>query len=70
MAAATGLVSATPVVAAPVQAEPSPGVPCLSLMQDLAASPPDLGESLHHAAAALAEQAAPPPVAAPAEPAV
>ena len=36
-------------------AEPSPGVPCLELMQDLAAAPEMIPQSLEGGAAALTE---------------
>ncbi|MDF2583076.1 MAG: hypothetical protein K0R33_1719, partial [Mycobacterium sp.] len=44
-----------------VFAEPSPGVPCLDMVSDLAASPEIIPQSLEGGAAALNEAFAPPP---------
>ena len=57
---ATAGLGAVPIATADPAASTSPGVPCVEIVQQLAASPPDIQEPLLHPAAAV--EAALPPV--------
>lgn len=62
--AMAGLFCAAPIAAADPAGSTSPGVPCLEIAQEFAASPPDIQQPLQDAAAALVET----PAAVPAVP--
>lgn len=58
--AMAGLFCAAPIAAADPAGSTSPGVPCLEIAQEFAASPPDIQQPLQDAAAALVETPLPP----------